>query len=212
MLGDTDSRAHIQELQEKLTVPLYHSALCPANVPAHLQKRRIQLLREQLPLLTRVAQWLARKQIHVPERQARCPCDHTTPADWEHFKMCSLHTGRQTLVGWSPAETLQQHEGWPSHSHAHQATEHLFSNPLVKKATMRGAVTQTLNRNINKLVENPMESAAHLQLEAVRRAAAQMVHRKHLRLTHTEKLTDPTAREHMRCLIHYHAVHDPEVH
>ena len=55
VLGDTDSRAHIQELQEKLTVPLYHSALRPANVPANLQKRRIQLLREQLPLLTRVA-------------------------------------------------------------------------------------------------------------------------------------------------------------
>ena len=55
VLGNTDSRAHIQELQEKLTVPLYHSALHPANVPVNLQKRRIQLPREQLPLLTRVA-------------------------------------------------------------------------------------------------------------------------------------------------------------
>ena len=41
VLGDTDSPAHMQELQEKLQVPLYHSALRPANVPAHLQKRRI---------------------------------------------------------------------------------------------------------------------------------------------------------------------------
>ena len=55
VLGNTDSRTHIQELQEKLTFPLYHSALGPANVPAQLQKRRILLLREQLPLLTRVA-------------------------------------------------------------------------------------------------------------------------------------------------------------
>ena len=38
VLGDTDSRAHIQELQEKLTVPFYHSALRPACIPAHLQK------------------------------------------------------------------------------------------------------------------------------------------------------------------------------
>ena len=38
VLGDTDSRAHIQELQEKLKVPLYVSALRPACVPAHLQK------------------------------------------------------------------------------------------------------------------------------------------------------------------------------
>ena len=57
-----------------------------------------------------------------------------------------------------------------------------------------------------------MEAAAHLQLEAVRRAAAKMVHRKHHLLTRTEQLTDPTAREHMLRLIHYHAVRDPEVH
>ena len=36
-----------------------------------------------------------------------------------------------------------------------------------------------------------------------------MVHRKRLLLTNTEQLTDPTAREHMLRLIHYHAVHDP---
>ena len=57
-----------------------------------------------------------------------------------------------------------------------------------------------------------MEAAAHLQLEAVRRAATQTVHRKHLLLTHAEILTDPTAREHMQRLIHYHAVHDQDVH
>ena len=99
LLGDADSRAHIQELKDRLQIPLYHSALRPANVPAHLQKRRIQLLREQLPFLTRVVRWLACKHIHVPEEHTRCPCDHTTPEDWEHFKNCPLHTGRDTLVG-----------------------------------------------------------------------------------------------------------------
>ena len=77
---------------------------------------------------------------------------------------------------------------------------------------MRGAVTQALHRHLTKYAENPMVAAAHLQLEAVRRAAAEMVHRKHLLLTHTDQLTDPTAREHMLRLIHYHAVHDREVH
>ena len=115
-------------------------------------------------------------------------------------------------MGWSPAETLQQHEGWPTHSHAHQATEHLFRDPLVKEATMRGAVTRGLHRHLAKHTESPMEAAAHLQLEAVRRAAAQMVHGKHLLLTPAEQLTDPTTREHMQRLIHYHAVHDPDVH
>ena len=55
VLRNTDSRAHIQELQEKLQAPLYHSALRPANVPAHPEKRPIQLLREQLPFLPRFA-------------------------------------------------------------------------------------------------------------------------------------------------------------
>ena len=156
---------------------------------------------------------MARPQTHPhPRRTHPLPCDHTTPEDWEHFKKCPLHTGRDTLVGWSLAETLRQHEGWPAHSHAHQATEHLFRDPLVKEATMRGAVTQALHRHLTKHTESPMEAAAHLQLEAVRRAAAQMVHRKHLLLTHAEQLTDPTAREHMQRLIHYHAVHDPDVH
>ena len=81
-----------------------------------------------------VARWLARKRIHVPEEHTRCPCDHTTPEDWEHFKKCLLHTGRDTLVGWSLAETLRQHEGWLAHSHAHQATEHLFWDPLGKRS------------------------------------------------------------------------------
>ena len=115
-------------------------------------------------------------------------------------------------MGWSPAETLQKHEGWPTQSHAHQATEHFFRDPLVKEATVRGVVTQALHPHLTKHAKNPMEAAAPLQPEAVRRAAAQMVHRKDLLLTHTEQLTDLAAREHMLRPIHYHAVHDSEVH
>ena len=142
VLGDTDSRAHIQELQETLKATLGHSVLRPACVPAHLQKRRIQLLREQLPFLTRVARWLARKHIHMPGKHTHCPWDHTE--DWEHFKICLLHAGRDTLVGWSPAEPLQQHKGWPTHKHTHQATKHLFRDPLIREVTMRAALTQAL--------------------------------------------------------------------
>ena len=114
-------------------------------------------------------------------------------------------------MGWSPAGTLQQHEGWPTNGRAHQATKHIFSGPLFKEATMRGEATQALHRHLTKYTVNPTEAAAHLKLEAFRRAAAQMVHRKHLLLTHTEQLIDPGAREHMH-FIHYHALHDPEVH
>ena len=114
-------------------------------------------------------------------------------------------------MGWSPAETLQQHEGWPTHSHAHQATEHLLRDLLIKETTMRGAQTQALQQHLTKHAEDPMGAAAHLQLEAVRRAAARMVHRRRLLLTHTEQLTNPTDRDHIIRLINYHAVHDPEI-
>ena len=156
---------------------------------------------------------MARPQAHPrSEENTSSLCDHRTPEDWEHFKISPLHTGRDTIVGWSPAETLRKLKAWPTHSHAHQATEHLFRNPLVKEATMRGAVTQAVHQHLAKHTESPMAAAAHLQLQAVRRAAAQMVHRKHLLLTHTEQVTNFTAREQMQRLIPYHAVHDPEVH
>ena len=100
---------------------------------------------EQIPLLIRVARWLCSKHIHVLEEHTRYSCDHTAPEDWEHFKICPLHTDRDTLVGWSPVEALQQHERWPTHSHTHEAMEHLFRNPLVKEATLRDAVTQGLH-------------------------------------------------------------------
>ena len=38
---------------------------------------------------------------------------------------------------------------------------------------MRGAVTHALHRHLTKHTESPMEAAAHLQLEAVRRALTQ---------------------------------------
>ena len=113
-------------------------------------------------------------------------------------------------MDWSPTDTLPQHEGWPPNGHAHQATKHLFRDPLTLDATPRGAVAQALHRHLSQHTKDPIKAAAHLQLEAVRRVAAQMAHRKRLLLTH--KLTNPTAREHMHRLIHYHAIHDPDVH
>ena len=211
VLSDADSRAYIQELQETLAVSLYHAAVRSTCVPARLQKRRIQLLREQLPLLTRVARWLARKHMLIPEEHTHCRCNHTTPEVWEHFKSCPFHAGRDTLVGWSPTATLQQHEGWPSHSHAHQAASHLFRDPLIKEATIRGAVAQALQRHLTQQGKNQMKVAAHLKLEAVCRAAAQTAHRERRLLAYTEQTTNPIAREHMMRLIRYHAVCDRDV-
>ena len=172
VLSVTDSQAHIQELQETLQILLYDSALCPECVPAHQQKRGIQLLTEQLPLLTGVANWLAPKSIHILEEQTHCVCHHSTAEDCEHFKTCPLHAGRETRVGWSPADTLQQHEGWPLRGYAHLATVLLFGDPPSIEATMRRAVTQALHQYQAQHAERPMNAAANQQLEEVRRAAA----------------------------------------
>ena len=77
---------------------------------------------------------------------------------------------------------------------------------------MRWAVTKALQRHLTKHAEDPIGVAAHLQLEAVRSAAAPMVPSKRLLLAQTEQLADPNARENMLRLIPYHAVHHPEVH
>ena len=97
-------------------------------------------------------------------------------------------------MGWSPEETLQQHKGWATHSHAHKAANHLFSEPLIKEDTMRGKGTQALKRNFAQHAEDPMQAGAYLQLEAVCRAMALTAHRKHLMLAHTERVSDPAAR------------------
>ena len=115
-------------------------------------------------------------------------------------------------MGLSPADTLQQHEGWPSLGNTHQASIHLLRDSLSMKATMRGMVSEALHLQLAGHADNRMKAAAHLQLEAVRRAAAQMAHRKRILLTYAEQLTNPTAQEHMLRLIHYHTVHDPDIH
>ena len=107
---------------------------------------------------------------------------------------------------------MQQHEGWPPDGHAHQATKHPFRDPITMEGTLRGAGTQILHSHLTQHTEDPMEAAAHLQLEAVHRAAVQMAHRKRLLLTHTERLTNPNAIAHMLRLIHFHPVHNPDVH
>ena len=112
VLGNTDGRAHIQDLKDKLKVPLYHSALHPAYVPAHLQKRRMQLLREQLPFLTRVARWLP--------RQAHARLGGTQP-----LPMRPHHPGGLGTLQDMPPPCGQRHTSWLVPSGNPRATQRL---------------------------------------------------------------------------------------
>ena len=51
-LGHPANTELLRRLEDSVHSPLYYSALCPESLPAHLQKPRLQLALEQLPLLT----------------------------------------------------------------------------------------------------------------------------------------------------------------
>ena len=51
-LGHLANTELLRRLQDSVHTPLYYSALRPDSLRAHLQKTRLQLAREQLPLLT----------------------------------------------------------------------------------------------------------------------------------------------------------------
>ena len=61
----------------------------------------------------------------------------------------------------------------------------------------------------HKKIGKPDEGSSAPPARSSPQCSGPMVHRKHLLLTDTEQLTDPTAREHMQRLIDYHAVNDP---
>ena len=51
-LGHPANAELLRRLEDSIHTPLYYSALRPDSPPAHLQKPRLQLALEQLPLLT----------------------------------------------------------------------------------------------------------------------------------------------------------------
>ena len=105
-----------RRLGDSVHTPLYYSALRPDSLPAHLQKPRLQLALEQLPLLTRYHRWYARRSIHVPAGYTKCICGHAEEETWDHFKVCPLYRGLDTLTDWNPTHTIAQHGGWLTQS------------------------------------------------------------------------------------------------
>ena len=73
-------------LQHELQTVLYFSALDRSLLPVHLQKRRSQLLLEQLPLLNRVARWYDRRDIDTPPGIPHMPVPPTTAGNIGPFQ------------------------------------------------------------------------------------------------------------------------------
>ena len=97
-LGHPANTELLRRPKDSVQTPVYYSALRPDSLPAHLQKPRLQLALEQLPLLTRYHRWYARRRIHVPAGYTKCICSHTEEETWDHFKVCPLYKGLDNLT------------------------------------------------------------------------------------------------------------------
>ena len=99
-LGHAANTELLRRLKDFIHTPLYYSALRSDSLPAHLQKPRLQLALEQLPLLTKDHRWYARRSIQVPARYTKCIFGHTEEETGDHFKVCPLYRGLDTLTDW----------------------------------------------------------------------------------------------------------------
>ena len=182
--------------------PLYYSALRPDSLPAHLQKPRLQLALEQLPLLTQYHRWYARRSIHVRAGYTKCICGHAEEETWDHFKVCPLYRGLDTLTDWNPTHTIAQHAGWLTQSPATQQLDTVLKQKEVLEAVRRGLVPTAVYTLLRTHAEDPQATAAHMQRTAVAKTAEQLTYRTHKYLQHAATLPQ-TDQAHLLKLLFY---------
>ena len=112
----------------------------------------------------------------------------------DHFKVCPLYQGLDTLTDWNPIRTIPQHAGWLSRSPATQQLTNLLKQTEVLEAVPRGLVPTTVYTLLPTHAEEPQATTAHLQRTAVAKTAEQLTYRTHKYLQHAATLpqTDQT--------------------
>ena len=192
-LGHPANTELLQRLEDSVHTSLYYSALPPDSLQAHLQKPRLQLTLEQLPLLTRYHRWYARRSIHVPARYTKCFCGHAEEETWDHFKGCPLYQGLDTLTDWNPTHTIAQHAGWLTRSLATQQFATILKQTEVLEAVRRRLVPTAVYTLLLTHAEDPQATAAHMQRTAIVKTAEQLIYHTHkyLQLAATLPKTDP---------------------
>ena len=173
-LGHPEGTELLRRLEHSVHTPLYYSALRPDSLPAHLQKPRLQLALEQLPLLTRYHRWYARRWIHVPARYTKCICSHAEEETWDHFKVCPVYRGLDTLTDCNPTHTIAQNAGWLKWSPATQQLTTVLRQTEVLEAVRRGLVPTAVYTLLRTHAEEPQATAAHMQRTAVAKTAEQL--------------------------------------
>ena len=201
-LGHPANTALLRRLEDSVHTPLYYSALRPDSLPAHLQKRRLQLALEQLPLLARYHRWYARRSIHVPAGYTKCICGHAEEETWDHFKVCPLYRGLDTLTDWNPTHNMAQHARRPTQSPATQQLTTVLKQMEVLEAVRRGLVPTAVYTLLRTYAEDPQATAAHMQRTAVAKTAEQLTYRTHKYLQHAATLPQTDQAHLLKGLFH----------
>ena len=173
-LGHLANTELLRRLEDSVHIPLYYSALRPDSLPAHLQKPRLQLALEQLPLLTGYHRWYACRSIQVPARYTKCICGHAEEETWDHFKGCPLYRGLDTLTNWNPTHTIAQHARWLTRSPATQQLATILNRTEVLEAVRRGLVPTAIYTLLRTHAEDPKDTAAHMQRTAIAKTVEQL--------------------------------------
>ena len=201
-LGHQANTALLRRLEDSVHTPLYYGALRPDSITAHLQKPRLQLAIEQLPLLTRDYRWYAPRSIHIPAGYTRCICGHTEDKTWDHSKTCPLHQGVDTLADWNPAHIIARHAGWPTRSLTTQKLTTILGQGEVPEVVRKGLVPTAIYTLPCMHAEDPQATAAHMQRMAVIKTAMQLTYRTHRYLQNAATLP-PKDQAHLLKLLLY---------
>ena len=122
--GSQADNALMNPLQRELQMALYFSALNPSLLPVHLQRRRTQLLLEQLLFLDRLAPWYNRKGIKIQPNPTICP-----------VALEGVH-----LATWRPEGTITQNAGWGPAPPPANEVQRLMQQLKIKEAVLRQTV------------------------------------------------------------------------
>ena len=201
-LGHPANTELLRRLEDSVHTPLYYSALRPDSLPAHLQKPRLQLALEKLPLLTPYHRWYVRRSIHVPAGYTKCICGHAEEETWDHFKVCPLYRRRDTLTDWNRTHPIAQHAEWLTQSPSTQQLTTVLKQTEVLEAVRRGLVPTAVYTLLRTHAEDPQATAAHMQRTAVAKTAEQLTYRTHKYLQHAATLPR-TDQAHLLTLLFY---------
>ena len=192
----------MRRLQDSVRTPLYYSSLLPDGLPALLQKPRLQLAQEQLPLLSWRYRWNARRAIHVPAEYTKCICGHTEDKTWDDVKTCPLYRGLATLTDRNPPHIIPQHARWPTRSPATKKVATILKQTDVLEAGSRGLVPTGVYTLLRTLAEDPQATAALMQRTDIAKLAKQLTYRTEKYPQHAATLP-PAYQAHFLKLLFY---------